>query len=72
MGDLLDVNVWVALTAIDHPLHPRAERYWMEEANPRLVFCRTTALGLVRITSQRHTFGGEPLSPPDAWANYRR
>ena len=36
------------------------------------MFCRTTALGLVRVTFQRHTFGGSPLSPVEAWENYLR
>jgi uncharacterized protein len=70
MADLPDVNVWVALTAEDHPLHRRAEAYWRTEADGLLRFCRTTALGLVRVTSHKHTFGGSPMRPADAWASY--
>jgi len=72
MVDFPDVNVWVALSAVDHPLHGRAETYWRLEAHQTLLFCRTTALGLVRVTSQRHTFGGDPMTPAEAWENYRR
>ena len=71
MNDLPDVNVWVALSAPDHPFHERANSYWQAEANPRLCFCRTTALGLVRVISSQHTFGGKPLHPREAWAQYR-
>ena len=66
MADFPDVNVWVALTAEDHSLHQRADVYWRNEADRALWFCRTTALGLVRVTSQRHTFGGEPMLPTAA------
>ena len=70
MADFPDVNVWVALTAEDHIHHFRAESYWRTEADTRLGFCRTTALGLVRITSQQHTLEARPLSPEEAWETY--
>lgn len=70
MADFPDVNVWVALTAEDHIHHTRARDYWHDEADARLSFCRTTALGLVRVISHQHTFGGRPLSPDHAWNSY--
>ena len=72
MADFPDVNVWVALTAEDHALHHRADVYWHSEADRSLRFCRTTALGLVRVTSHKLTFGGEPMAPHEAWENYLR
>jgi len=72
MADFPDVNVWVALTAEDHVHHARAEGYWRNEADTRLLFCRTTALGLVRVTCQQHTADGRPLSPEEAWETYLR
>jgi predicted nucleic acid-binding protein len=72
MADFPDVNVWVALTAEDHVHHIRAETYWRTEADERLSFCRTTVLGLVRVTSQQRTFGGHPLAPLESWECYFR
>ena len=70
MPDLPDVNVWVALSAPDHSLHQVAFRYWQDEAAQELCFCRVTALGLVRVISNPHTFGNQPLPPAEAWASY--
>jgi hypothetical protein len=54
MPDLLDASVWVPLSAPDHVHYPRARRYWDEEAADTLVFCRVTALALLRhITNPR-------------------
>jgi toxin-antitoxin system PIN domain toxin len=66
--DLPDVNVWIALSAPDHEHRVRAERYWTDEAAPRLAFCTVTMLGLVRICSNAPLFSGAPLGPADAWA----
>lgn len=71
MADFPDVNVWVALTAEDHPHHERADRYWQHEADASIIFSRVTAMGLVRVTSHQHTFGGQPLLPGEAWAKYQ-
>ena len=68
--DLPDVNVWVALSSAEHQFHQSAEKYWKAMAQPRLAFCRVTSLGLVRVTSQRHTLGGAQLTTMEAWANY--
>jgi len=72
MVDLPDVNVWVALSAVDHPFHKAAKNYFETQASDVLAFCRVTAMGFVHVTSHRHTFGGDPLSPPEAWKNYER
>lgn len=72
MDDFPDVNVWVALSSGDHPFHRTAKRYFEDEPERNLVFCWATAMGLVRVTCQRHTFGGEPLAPVEAWQNLSR
>ena len=72
MVDFLDVNVWIALTTQEHPHHERAATYFKLEAQPILGFCRITALAYIRITTQRHTVGGEPLSLSEAWENYQK
>lgn len=66
--DLLDVNVWVALSASEHPHHARASRYWREESGQRLAFCRVTMLGLLRLTTNATVMGGQPLTATEAWA----
>jgi uncharacterized protein len=54
MRDLLDVSVWVPLSAPDHVHHLRARRYWESESADNLAFCRVTGLALLRhLTSQR-------------------
>ena len=66
--DLPDVNVWIALSAPDHVHRARADRYWREEAAPKLAFSAVTMLGLVRVCSNAPIFAGVPLKPRSAWA----
>lgn len=72
MVDFLDVNAWVTLSTPVHPDHVRANRYWANEAADVVAFGRTTALGLVRVTTGKHAVGGTPLTLPHAWAVYRQ
>jgi toxin-antitoxin system PIN domain toxin len=69
--DLPDVNVWLAFTVADHPHHSRARRYWYEEAGDRLAFCRLTALGFLRLSTNASAMGGLPLTVAQAWQAYR-
>ena len=71
-GDLPDVNVWVAMTVPHHALHHAATNYWNEESVEPIVFCRTTALGLVRVCSGKNATGGNPLSIEESWRKYLR
>lgn len=68
--DLPDVNVWVALSASEHPHHARALRYWREESGEGLAFCRVTMLGFLRLTTNATIMGGQPLTAEEAWAAY--
>lgn len=68
--DLPDINVWLALSAPDHPHRDLAERYWREQASSRIAFNTVTMLGLVRISSNAAVLGGQPLTPADAWNVY--
>lgn len=70
-ADLLDVNLWLALSVPGHPHHDRAHRYWKEESAIELAFCRSTALALLRLTTQPAVMGDDPLSVPEAWNLYR-
>ena len=69
--DLPDINVWLAFSMADHLHHPRARRYWYEEAGDRLAFCRLTALGFLRLSTNASAMGGQPLTVSQAWQAYR-
>ncbi|MGE0542045.1 MAG: TA system VapC family ribonuclease toxin [Dehalococcoidia bacterium] len=72
MSDLLDASVWVALTHADHVHHPRARRYWENEALGPVAFCRITALALLRHLTNRHIMHAGVLTGDAAWRTYRR
>lgn len=67
MPDLLDVSVWVPLSAPDHVHHTRARRYWDEEADNELAFCRVTALALLRHLTNPRILGEVALDGAAAW-----
>jgi uncharacterized protein len=66
-GDLLDANVWLALTAEAHVHHRRAEKYWYGEAAPLAGFCRLTQLALLRHLTNKSVMGKHVLTPALAW-----
>ena len=67
MPDLLDANVWLALSVADHAHHELAQRYWHEESDDILVFCRTTAMALLRFLTNPKVVGDAALDGPSAW-----
>ena len=67
MRDLLDAGVWLPLSAPDHALYPRARRYWHHEAAGELVFCRVTALALLRDLTDPRVLGDAALDGAAAW-----
>ncbi len=69
--DLLDVNVWLALSDENHVHHRRALRYWELEGAPQLAFCRVTMLGLLRLATNATVMAGQPFKPAEAWTAYR-
>ncbi len=66
-GDLLDANVWLALSVSDHQHHARARLYWDGEAAEALAFCRITALALPRHLTTAAIMGPRALSGAAAW-----
>ena len=68
--DLLDVNVWLALSTSEHPHHALAHSYWRDASSERLAFCRVTVLGFLRLTTHATVMGGLPLSADEAWTAY--
>ena len=69
--DLPDVNVWLAFSVADHEHHQRARRYWYEESADQLAFCRVTALGFLRLSTNASAMGGQPLTVQQAWQAYQ-
>jgi hypothetical protein len=69
--DLPDLNVWLAFSVADHTHHQRARDYWYEEAADQLAFCRLTALGFLRLSTNAKAMGGQPLTVSQAWQSYR-
>jgi uncharacterized protein len=72
IGDLPDVNVWLAMAVKQHPHHAAAAAYWKELAGRRVWFCRITMLGLVRLLSQPKVMGEQALNLADALTAYQR
>jgi toxin-antitoxin system PIN domain toxin len=71
LTDLLDVNVWLAITIPEHPHHPRALRFWHDESGERLAFCRVTTLAFLRLLTNATVMDGKPLSAGEAWDTHR-
>lgn len=71
MTYLPDVNVWIALAAERHTLH-RAARSWFSNLHDeKLVFCRLTQLGFLRLLTNKHVMQDEVMRPDEAWEAYR-
>ena len=76
-GDLPDLNVWLALVVEEHPQHAAARAYWDQQQaapalGPRVWFCRSTMLGLVRLLTQPKLMGDGVLGLPEAHAIYQQ
>lgn len=67
-GELLDANVWLALTHAGHPHHAAAQRGWTDFRRP--VFCRQTQMALIRLLCNRHVMEADILSLSKAWTKY--
>ena len=71
-GDLLDINVWLALAHTEHDHHKQALAYWRtaQAKGSHLWFCRVSMLGMVRLLSQKAVMGPSVLSLNEAHAAY--
>ena len=69
--DLLDINVWLALIDENHLHHAPASAYWHQRKADRVVFCRVSMLGLLRLSTQPRVLS-RALTHDEAWAIYRR
>ena len=71
VGDLPDINVWVALNVPGHIHHAAAQTYWRDTAHETLWFCRHSSLGLMRLLCQPAMMGDTALRPEQALAAYQ-
>ncbi len=67
---LPDVNVWIALAFESHAHHPVAMRWFLQHPESRLVFCRTTHQGFLRIATNARAVGDDVMTLPEAWEAY--
>jgi toxin-antitoxin system PIN domain toxin len=67
-GDLLDINVWLALALSAHPHHRKALAVWPDFNRP--AFCRVTQLGLLRLLGNEAVMGDRALDMDGAWKTY--
>ena len=68
--DLPDVNFWLGYSVADHVHHERAKAYWHDVSAERVAFCRITALGFLRLSTNANVMAGAPLSVAEAWRAY--
>jgi len=66
-----DVNVWLALSVVDHT-HNTVAWKWLRSlrGDVRLVFSRYTQLGVLRLLANAAVTGPHPLTLREAWNVY--
>jgi hypothetical protein len=69
----IDLNVWLALFVDRHP-HYTIAWEWLNELpdDARLIVCRYTQLGMLRLLTNKAVMGDETLTLHQAWAVYDR
>ena len=71
---LIDLNVWLALSWRLHP-NSAAAHQWLAALPPaktRLLFCRITQLGLLRLLTSKMVMGDSTLNIAEAFATFDR
>jgi predicted nucleic acid-binding protein len=68
-----DLNVWLALSVEDHGLSAAAWS-WMNllPRQSRIIFCRYTQIGLLRLLTNPAVMGEQTLTLRKAWSLYDR
>src|ERR1700675_3742111 len=69
---LPDINVWVSLATEKHAHHELAKNWFQRLQNERLVFCRLTQLGFLRLLTNKHVMQGDVLMPKQGVAGVSR
>lgn len=71
MGDLPDVNVWVALGSRNHMHHGAAQAYWTRYASRHTWFCRHTVLGMLRLLCVPSVMREQVKTSAQSWQVYQ-
>ena len=71
MPDLLDTNVWLPLSAPEHPRHARAMRFWQTAGCGDYLLCRMTSQALLRLLTDPRVLGDRVLDGDSAWRGLR-
>lgn len=68
-----DLNVWLALSAAGH-VHSADAWRWLNvlPARARVLFCRYTQIGLLRLLANQAVMGEQTLTLKQAWHIYDR
>src|SRR5687768_14606077 len=68
-----DLNVWLALSVSGHR-HSEHAWQWINEIpeGSKLLFCRYTQIGLLRLLTSPSVMGGQTLALKKAWNVYDR
>ncbi|HUY81414.1 MAG TPA: TA system VapC family ribonuclease toxin [Acidobacteriaceae bacterium] len=65
-----DLNVWIALSSTRHSHHMQAVQWLRSVEDTRLIFCRYTQLGFLRLLTTEAVMGNEVLTQVEAWKEY--
>lgn len=68
--DLIDVNVWVALSTASHVHFNRAKTYLDTESASKVGFCRLTMLGMMRLIMNPTIMQSAAYTSSGAWQLY--
>jgi hypothetical protein len=67
-----DINVWLAIAVSGHVHHRRAALWYHSVRSERVLFCRITQLGLLRLLTTQAVMGPDVLTQRQAWSVYDR
>jgi hypothetical protein len=67
---LADVNVWLALSFSSHVHAASAWNWFRSIKDDRVLFCRFSQLGLLRLLTTAGVMGPDCLTVQDAWTVY--
>lgn len=70
MSNLVDINVWLALTFSSHPHHRKALAWFDSVPSSSCSFCRMTQQGYLRLSTNSKIFRSDTLSLSQAWSAY--
>ncbi len=65
-----DINVWLALAFQSHSNHLAALKWFESIEREKVVFCRQTQQGFIRLATNAKAFGNESVTMKVAWKLY--